>query len=364
MSEKYDVVIIGAGINGLAISKALAECNKKALVIEKKHIAAGASSHSSRLIHGGLRYLEHYEFSLVQEALHDQKYLLDKYPDLVKLRKFYLPLYKNSNRPVWMIRFGLWLYTLFSRHGEKSIQVEKNDFLQEFSILKPDDLEVVFQYFDAKTDDKALTLKVAEEAKKAGVEILEETKIHDIYIDDEKILIELDERTIQTQILVNASGAWIDEVNRTFKLDSSYTIEKLSGIHLVIDRVLVPSPLFLQSSSKRIFFIIPEKETTLIGTTERSERTDIDKIEINEEDIAYLLNESNNYLKKKLSRKDVKEVFIGVRPIIKSAKNPSKMSREYKLDLHSKAETKILHIYGGKLTTFPSLAKKVAKLLR
>ncbi|MCF6309572.1 MAG: glycerol-3-phosphate dehydrogenase/oxidase [Sulfurimonas sp.] len=363
MQFKYDVIIIGAGINGLAIAKAMAEKEKKVLVIEKNHIASGASSHSSKLIHGGLRYLEHFEFSLVREALQDQKYLLDNYPDLVKLRPFYLPIYKNSKRPLWMIKFGLWLYSFFAKHGEKPMEISKEDFLREFRAIKEENLKSVFRYFDGKTDDSVLTHTISKEAEELGVEIAEKIELRAIEIDDNIIQLVTSDGTVETNLLINATGVWVDEINREFSLPSSYTIEKLSGIHLVIDRVLVPEPLILETSSKRIFFIIPEQETTTIGTTERSEDSDVDKIRINNEDVEYLLNESNNYLKKQLTRKDIKELYIGTRPIIKSQKDLSVMSREYKLDLHHIGQNRVLHVYGGKLTTFPSLARKVVKLL-
>lgn len=364
MQSIYDVVILGAGINGSAIARELSLSGKKVCVIEKNHIAAGASSNSSRLIHGGLRYLEHLEFSLVQEALHDQKYLLDTYPELVELRPFYLPVYKGSKRPSWMIGLGLWLYVFFSQHGKNAVKVSKEEFVNKFKKIKEDDLLSVYRYYDGKTDDKALTQKIADEAKENGAKILENAKVYNIYIDDEIINLDTSEGSIKTNLLINATGAWVDENNKRFKLPSSYTIEKLSGIHLVINKVLVPEPMILETSTQRIFFIIPEDETSIIGTTERSESDDIDDIKVNDEDIKYLLSESNRYLKTPLSHNDIKEVYIGTRPIIKSQKDPTQMSREYKLDLHNKGRNMILNIYGGKLTTFPSLAKKTVTLLK
>ncbi|DAB27838.1 MAG: glycerol-3-phosphate dehydrogenase [Sulfurimonas sp. RIFOXYD12_FULL_33_39] len=363
MRTQYDVVIIGAGINGVAIAKELAAVGKTVLVLEKNRIAYGASSHSSRLIHGGLRYLEHFEFALVREALRDQKYLLETYTDLVKLCSFYLPIYQNSKRPIWMIRFGLWLYSFFAKHGQKASAVSIKDFTKEFKYIKEDNLKAVFRYFDAKTDDYALTNKIAQQAKDNKVEIVEETEIKTLFLDNNIIRLTTDKGVVETNLLINAAGAWIDEINTKFNLPSSYTIEKLSGIHIVIDKVLVPNPLILETTSKRVFFIIPQADTTLIGTTERSEESKIDDIKINNEDIEYLLKESNRYLKTELKRKDIKDVYIGVRPLIKSQKDPTRMSREYKLDLHYIGQNKILHVYGGKLTTFPSLAKKAVEML-
>jgi glycerol-3-phosphate dehydrogenase len=363
MQTQYDVIILGAGINGTAIAKALVASGKTVLVLEKNHIAAGASSHSSRLIHGGLRYLEHFEFSLVKEALHDQKYLLDTYPELVRLRPFYLPVYKSSKRPLWMIHIGLWLYTLFAKHGEKALKISKKEFLKKFRAIKEDDLKAVFKYFDGKTDDDALTHKTALEAQEGGAVILEKRGVRGVQIEDEVITIETNEETFQTNLLINATGAWVDEVNAQFDFPSSYTIEKLSGIHLVIDKVIVPEPIILETSSQRIFFIIPEENTTIIGTTERSETARVDEIKVNNEDMEYLLRQSNTYLKRALKRSDIKEVYIGTRPIIKSQKDPTKMSREYKLDLHKMGKNRVMHVYGGKLTTFPSLAKRAVKVL-
>ena len=364
MQTQYDAVILGAGINGVAIARALAMQKKSVLIIEKNHIAAGASSHSSRLIHGGLRYLENFDFALVKEALHDQKYLLDNYADLVQLRPFYLPQYKNSKRPVWMIGLGLWLYSFFAQHGKSAHKIPKEEFLRTFTAIKGNDLKAVYRYYDGKTDDDALTHEIALQAKEEGAEICEATELKIVEVGESIISLETSEGRTQTNLLINATGAWVDEVNARFGLPSSYTIEKLSGVHLVIDRVLAPQPLILETSSKRIFFIIPEKETTLIGTTERSEGCEVDKIRVNNEDIEYLLRESNNYLKQELKRGDIKEVFIGTRPIIKSTKDPSMMSREYKLDLHHMGQNRVLHVYGGKLTTFPSLALKAVALLK
>ncbi len=364
MQTQYDAVILGAGINGVAIAKALAEKGKRVLLIEKSHIAAGASSHSSRLIHGGLRYLEHFEFALVKEALHDQKYLLDTYPHLVKLRPFYLPIYTSSRRFAWMIGFGLWLYSLFAQHGQKAKRVEKEEFLKKFQILKEEGLESVYRYYDAKTNDDALTHTIAQEAKDKGVEIYENTILKALHIDDETITLESSAGKVNTHLLINATGAWVDELNAKFNLPSSFRIEKLSGIHLVIDAKLVPEPLILETTSKRIFFIIPEEDRTIIGTTERSEDRNVDDIRVNDEDIEYLLRESNNYLRTALRRSDIKEVYIGTRSIIKSQKDPTQMSREYKLDLHRRGINRLLHVYGGKLTTFPSLAKRVLRVLK
>jgi len=364
VSENYDAIILGAGINGVAIARALALEGKTICVIDKSSIGSGASSRSSRLIHGGLRYLEHFEFSLVKEALKDQKRLLELYPELVELHPFYLPHYKNSKRPQWMIKMGLWIYSFFGFHQESSKSVKKEDFLRDFPLFRQKNLKYVYKYYDAMTQDLALTARIAEEAKDAGAIFKENSKINGIDLADKEILVSCDETLLQSPLLINATGAWIDEVNTKFQLPSRFSIEKLSGIHLVIDGLLVPEPLILETQSQRIIFILPQINTTLIGTTERVETANIDEVSVNEADVNYLLKELNLYLEKPLVREDVMDVFIGVRPIIKTKKDPSKMSREYKLDLHQLGNKQLLHVYGGKLTTFNSLANKALEQLK
>lgn len=357
MSENYDAIILGAGINGVAIAKALAGEGKTVCVIDKQGIGAGASSRSSRLIHGGLRYLEHFEFSLVKEALSDQKRLLELYPDLVTLHPFYLPHYAQSKRPKWMIKLGLFLYSFFSSHTQASKAVKTSDFLSQFPVFKSNGLQYVYKYYDAQTQDLQLTATIANEAKDAGAIFKEYATVHAIDLHDKQILLSCDETLLETPLLINATGAWIDEVNEKFHLPSRFTIEKLSGIHLIVNGLLTPEPLILETQSKRIIFILPQEDTTLIGTTERVETVAIDDVSVNEADVNYLLNEVNAYLKQPLIREEVMEVSIGVRPIIKTKRDPSKMSREYKLDLHHVGKDKrVLHVYGGKLTTFHSLA--------
>lgn len=364
MSKTYDVIILGAGINGVAIAKALSLEEQSVCIIDKSAIASGASSNSSRLIHGGLRYLEHFEFSLVKEALKDQKYLLQTYPDLVKLSPFYLPSYKPSSRPKWMIKIGMWLYSFFGSHTKDSEEVSKASFLKMFPCFKAERLNFVFKYYDAQTDDDALTTRIAAEAEQAGTHFKLLTHLLDIDLSNELIELKLEDETIKTPLLINATGAWIDEVNAKHSLPSRFSIEKLSGIHIEFEGRLTSAPLILETRSKRIIFILPQTDTTLIGTTERTEVKNIDDVRIDEEDITYLLEEINVYLNIPLLREDIIDTFIGVRPIIKTKKDPSKMSREYKLDLHQLDSKRVLHIYGGKLTTFHSLADKVVKKLK
>lgn len=363
---KYDIIIIGAGINGCAIAREAARLGKSVAVIDKQTIGSGTSSHSSRLIHGGLRYLEHGDFALVKEALYDRTRLVAAYPNLVVLHPFILPVYSGVGRPWWMIKTGLYLYDLFSRFIAPHHIMEIDAFKTRFSALKTKALKKVFTYYDAKTDDLLLTQTVAREAQELGTVFFENTTIHEIKRHDDGFHLLCGARPLEAAMLINAAGPWIDEVNHRFSLPSNYKISKVSGIHIVLDTLLVPEPIFLQTDHQRIFFIIPENKTnqTLIGTTERRENTETDKVHVNEEDINYLLTHSNHFLHAPLKRTDVVQTYIGVRPLIESKKSMLKASREYQLDLHDFGQTKLLHVFGGKLTTHWSLAEKSVQILK
>jgi glycerol-3-phosphate dehydrogenase len=241
-----------------------------------------------------------------------------------------------------------------------------NTFKTDFGALKTKDLKKVFTYYDAKTNDLLLTQTVAQEAQEHGAIFFENTTIDEIKRHDDGYHILCGERQLQSGILINATGPWIDEVNHRFNLPSRYKIDKISGIHIVIDTLITTEPIFLQTDHKRIFFIIPENKDnqTVIGTTERHESAETDEVHVNEEDIHYLLAHANDFLNTPLKREDVIDTYIGVRPLVESKKSMVQASREYQLDLHDFGTTKLLHVFGGKLTTHWSLAQKVVHLLR
>lgn len=368
-STKTDVIILGAGINGCGIARELSMTGKKVIVIEKATIGNGTSSKSSRLIHGGLRYLETLQFKLVREALMDRHELLRIYPDLVKMRSFYIPIYKSSPRPVWMIWFGLKFYDLLSGKGKQhhSRIVPKTQFPIHAASFLPDNLKAVFHYYDGKTNDLQLTQRVAQDAIVNDASFYENTNISSITNNNKIFTVRTNQGDFNSPILINATGPWIDEVNTKFEFPAKFSIRKISGIHITVDGLLTNDLMFMQTKQKRIFFVIPEPNNnqTLIGTTEREETNQIDNIEINEEDILYLIENINNYLKPEFQilRQNIKDAFIGVRPLVAEAENPTNLSREYELDKHTFGNTTLLHVFGGKLTTYLSLARKVRKTI-
>ncbi len=367
--QTFDVIVLGAGINGCGVAENLARSGKQVLLLDKSGVGQGTSSKSSRLIHGGLRYLETGQLHLVHESLHDRQRLVKKYPDLVEYKRFFLPIYKSSPRPAWMIRTGLWMYDLLSgsRSAGKSRLERIEDFKIRFSAFSENNLRSVLSYVDAKTHDRELTRRVADDFQKLGGTVIVHCDVESINWDDSGFHLKSSAGEFTSAVLVNASGPWIDEVNERYGLPTRFHIRKVSGIHLIFDGLVVPELMFMQTREKRIFFIIPEPENdqTLIGTTEREENCTMDELHAQEADVQYLLDQVNAYLKPghHFQRKDVRDIYIGVRPLVRKKGKMSDVSREYKLDLHTRGNTKLLHIFGGKLTTYLSLAEKVAKVL-
>ncbi len=368
-TQSYSAIVIGGGINGCGIASELTDRGQEVLLLERNAIASGTSSKSSRLIHGGLRYLEMARFGLVREALHDRQELLQRYPDLVHLKPFYLPVYKSSPRPAWIIRAGLKIYDILSgKFSEvQSSRVPLEEFGQHAPALSQDDLRAVFRYYDGKTDDLELTRRIARDAHRNGCQIHEHIIIRQIEKDNHNYIITTNRGIFTSSTLINATGPWIDEFNEEFNLPARFTIRKISGIHIVIDGLLTNDLMFMQTGNKRIFFIIPEAEynRTIIGTTEREETLLCDAVNYNDEDIEYLLENINRYLTadRHLEMNDVTDVWIGIRPLIARKDNPTDLSREYALDHHQDGQTNLIHVFGGKLTTFLSLARKTATLL-
>ena len=306
---------------------------------------------------------------LVHEALKDRQELLKIYPDLVKMKSFYIPIYKPSPRPAWMIWFGLKFYDLLSGKNKQhhSRVVPRKQFNVHAASFKQEGLKAVFHYYDAKTDDLKLTQRVAQDAIENGAIFYENTFISAITNNKEFFIVRTNQGDFTAPILINASGPWIDEVNSKFEFPAKFSIRKISGIHITVEGLLTNDLMFIQTKQKRIFFVIPEPKNnqTLIGTTEREETDLIDDITIKEEDILYLIENINNYLKPgfQILRQNVKDAFIGVRPLVAEAENPTNLSREYELDKHRFGNTTLLHVFGGKLTTYLSLARKVRKTI-
>lgn len=361
-SRSYDLAIIGGGINGLGIALDATLRGLRVFLCEKNDFASGTSSASSKLIHGGLRYLEYYEFSLVRKALKERETLLKIAPHLVKPMEFLLP-HMPAMRSRWLILAGLFLYDHLG--GKISLPKSKMVNLQK---RKPnplkDTIEYGFSYYDCWVDDARLVIELAIAAKKEGAQIHNYLSCKKAEYQDGQWTLALEgslnkePMTVHAKALVNAAGPWSSELSKNI---SGARIENIildKGSHIIIPKIYEGKEAYtLQNSDKRIVFLIPyEDNFTLIGTTEKRLSVMEETPVISPAEIDYLLNSVNAYLKSPLTEKDIVHSYSGVRPLLASdEKNPAALTRDYHLSL---LETHpLLTVDGGKLTTYRQLAE-------
>ena len=361
MRNNFDLFIIGGGINGAGIARDASGRGLKVCLADKGEIGGATSSWSTKLIHGGLRYLENYEFKLVRESLKEREVILHIAPDITKPIPFIIP-YSKKMRPAWLIKVGLILYDFLA--GKSVIPKSKsiNIFKEYPNILKNKFIKG-FQYYDVQVDDKKLTQLNAQDAKKNRALILENTKVNNVerFRDHWKIFLESGQ-VITAKILINAAGPWINEVVKDIiKIKSKKSIRLVKGSHIIIKKLYNEEIAFtLQNEDKRIIFVIPYKEKySLIGTTEVEVKSP-ENPKINEEEIKYLIESANNYFIKQISSSDVINTYSGIRPLIEDFKEATKVTRDYVFDLNIDDQlSPLLSIYGGKLTTYRKLSDKV-----
>jgi glycerol-3-phosphate dehydrogenase len=374
MRFDYDILVIGGGINGTGTAADLAGRGLKVMLVEKDDLGSHTSSASSRLIHGGLRYLENYEFSMVRESLLEQKRLLHNAPHLVTAQEFILPVHKKL-RPLWMLKLGLWLYD----HILLSRTLPKSSSLKPFVI---NNLGIKAQfthglsYYDCKVDDSRLVIHVALLAKAHNAKILTQHKvIRTQRLSTHWVVIILNQHTgeefsVSTKVLINASGPFADKVNNEIIQHSNakYTLSLIKGSHIIVNKLFAHDKAFiLQNHDNRVVFVIPFLDKYhLIGTTEQKITSPTDKLSSSSEEIEYLCTLTNEFFNTQISPQDVISEYAGVRPLINdnSGKNFGKISRDYKIEVNTDNNfAPLVIIYGGKLTTYRHLSFNVAKQL-
>jgi len=313
------------------------------------------SSASSKLLHGGLRYLENFEFDLVYESLRERNWWLEKVPELTNELHMILPIYKNGPRNKWIIKIGLLFYDILS--GKGNISKHKWISKEQLVLLSPDlnkkDLIGGFRFSDGQMDDYELGMWVAKQAKNDGVKIINNTTVEKIDLEGNIII---NGEVQKYDYIINASGPWASELLNNSGLKGKYSLDLIRGTHILF-KGEPNQPYFLQAGDDgRIFFVLPYNGNTLIGTTEVRQNLS-EPITPSDEEIAYLLDEYNHYFLEQKTTKDIIEKFAGVRPLISSSNDPKNIKREYKIEKMGK----LLNIYGGKWTTAMSLGRKVAK---
>ncbi|PQQ23621.1 glycerol-3-phosphate dehydrogenase [Photorhabdus hindustanensis] len=368
--ETKDLIVIGGGINGAGIAADAAGRGLSVLLLEAQDLAKATSSASSKLIHGGLRYLEHYEFRLVGEALAEREVLLNLAPHIAFPMRFRLP-HQPHLRPAWMIRIGLFLYDNLGKRV--SLPRSKGLKFGTNSVLKPE-LVRGFEYSDCWVDDARLVVLNAQEVKKHGGEVRTRTKVTRAWREQEGWMVEAEDlRTGKTYTwrakgLVNATGPWVKEFfDDGLKLKSPYGIRLIKGSHIVVPRVHdEPQAYILQNEDHRIVFVIPwMDEFSIIGTTDVEYQGDPKEAKIDDQEINYLLGVYNDHFKKQLSRDDIVWTYSGVRPLCDDeSDSPQAITRDYTLDIHDEqGKAPLLSVFGGKLTTYRKLAEHATEKL-
>lgn len=368
--ETKDLIVIGGGINGAGIAADAAGRGLSVLLLEAQDLASATSSASSKLIHGGLRYLEHYEFRLVSEALAEREVLLRLAPHIAFPMRFRLP-HQPHLRPAWMIRIGLFLYDHLGKRV--SLPSSKGLKFNQNSVLKPE-LTKGFEYSDCWVDDARLVVLNAQEVVRKNGEVRTRTKVTRAYRENGLWVVEAqDLRTGETHTwkakgLVNATGPWVKEFfDDGLKLKSPYGIRLIKGSHIVVPRAHdEPQAYILQNEDNRIVFVIPwMDEFSIIGTTDVEYKGDPKDVKIDENEVNYLLKVYNDHFKKQLTVSDIVWDYSGVRPLCDDeSDSPQAITRDYTLDIHDEqGQAPLLSVFGGKLTTYRKLAEAAVNKL-
>lgn len=367
--ESYDLLVIGGGINGAGIARDAAGRGLKVLLCEKDDLAAHTSSASTKLIHGGLRYLEYYEFSLVKKALQEREVLLDAAPHIMWPLRFVMP-HDAEQRPAWLIRCGLFLYDHLARRrrlaGSQRIRFDRHP---AGSPLKSR-YHQGFVYSDGWVNDARLVVLNAMDAAQRGATVLTRTACVAARRNGDGWICTLQDargqREVRARALVNAAGPWVQQLlGGVIHAPASKAIRLVKGSHIIVNKLFEhPFAYIFQNPDKRIIFAIPyEQEFTLIGTTDVDFHGDANQVAIDGDEIAYLCAMSNRYFERQIGPADVVATYSGVRPLLDDEHgDASGVTRDYALELDSDGAP-LLSVFGGKITTYRKLAEQVVDQL-
>ena len=367
-----DIVIIGAGIHGAGVAQAAAAAGYKVLVLEKNSIASGTSSKSSKLIHGGLRYLESYQFSLVKKSLKEREVLCRIAPDLVKLVPFYIPIYKTTSRRPWQVRLGLSLYAILGGlHESNLFKCLRRKKITSLDELNKNNLQKVYRYYDGQTDDKILTQAVISSAEQLGATLVYPVSIESINKQADDFVVSYQENNqkekvqVQAKIVINATGPWANELlNIVSPQAESLDVDLVQGSHIILDTPAPSGIYYLEASDQRAVFVMPYQfngeEKTMVGTTEKLFKGKADEVKATDDEVNYLVNLYKNYFPNKINIKVIHQ-FAGLRVLPNDV--GSMFSRPRDTVLHWGLPG-LLTLYGGKLTAYRSTSESVLKKIR
>jgi glycerol-3-phosphate dehydrogenase len=365
----FDLFIIGGGINGCGIARDAVGRGFSVCLAEMRDLASGTSSGSTKLIHGGLRYLEHYEFRLVREALMEREVLWANAPHIIWPLRFVLPHHEGL-RPAWLLRLGLFLYDHLG--GRKLLPATRSLNLASDEAgrpLKPGSRKA-FEYSDCWVNDARLVVLNARDAAARGVEVNTRTRVEKAVREKGHWRItlknELDgtRREVTARLLVNAAGPWVDTIiGGAIGSNSAHNVRLVQGSHIVVRKLYDHNRCYIfQNADGRIIFAIPyEQDFTLIGTTDQDYRGDPAKVQITEAEIDYLCNAASEYFTRKVTSEQIVWTYSGVRPLYDDgASKAQEATRDYVLKVDGSAEDgALINIFGGKITTYRRLAESV-----
>jgi glycerol-3-phosphate dehydrogenase len=363
-----DVLVIGGGIHGAGVLQASAARGWSALLVEARAPAFGTSSRSSKLVHGGLRYLETFQLGLVRESLAEREVLLSIAPHLVRLVDFYVPVYRDTSRPPWKIRAGLTLYSALGalREDTRFAGVPRREW-SSLDGLRTDGLRAVFRYQDGQTDDAALVRAVLASARDLGAEVLVPARFVSARREDGGYAARVEdaggEREVRCGALVNAAGPWIDLVQRAIEPEPPRpAIDLVGGAHVEVEGTLARGIYYVEAPrDRRAVFLMPWKGRVLVGTTETRFEGDPAAISPQRAELEYLLGTLRHYMP--AQRGAVHASWAGLRVLRAGRSSLFARGRDVMLPVDDPARPRQVAIYGGKLTGYRATAEKVARLL-
>jgi glycerol-3-phosphate dehydrogenase len=369
----FDLAIIGGGVNGCGIARDAVGRGNSVFLCEMNDLASGTSSWSTKLVHGGLRYLEYYEFRLVREALIEREILWQIAPHIIRPLRFVLP-HHSGLRPAWLLRLGLFLYDHIGGRNllppTRSVDLTRDEVGKP---LVPNRYTKGFEYSDCFVDDARLVVLTARDAADRGAEIRTRSRAVEIRQQDKIWHVTVEDAftgarsTIQARALVNAGGPWVENVLASGAgVNARAKVRLVQGSHIVVPKLYEHDRAYMfQNSDGRIVFAIPyQDDFTLIGTTDRDYEGDPAKVKASTEEIKYLCDSVSEYLAKQVKPEDVVWTYSGVRPLYDDGASEAKAAtRDYVFELDTPGGAPLLSIYGGKITTYRRLAEEALERL-
>lgn len=367
MSRLYDLAVIGGGIQGVGVAQAAIAAGYTVVLFEQQQLASGTSSRSSKLIHGGLRYLESGQFGLVRKAILERKRLLKLAPDLVRLVPFYIPVYPSTQRRAWQIRTGLSIYSALGNFTrETRFKKLRQQAIDKLELKDLSSLQAVYEYYDAQADDAELTRSVMQSALLLGAELLCPARVTALQHQAGRFDIEYsqDDKTqyCQSRVLVNAAGPWVNEViDRVNPVLPRLEMDLVQGTHLVLGEQAPRGIYYVEApQDRRAVFVMPWRGKTMVGTTEINFAGNPADVRPSSDELEYLLQVYRHYF---AGNDEVVDSFAGLRVLPKTQHSFFHRPRDTVLYQHE-TNPAMLTLYGGKLTSYRATAQRVMDKLR